>query len=68
MATTMRAQRFYADTKKVVLKDIPRGAPQLIPVGRLGRPGEVADVAVAMLSNAYLTDKVVTLDGGLIPR
>lgn len=43
-------------------------APQPTTVGRLGRPGQVADMAVAMLSNAYLTDKVVTLDGGLIPR
>jgi 3-oxoacyl-[acyl-carrier protein] reductase len=43
-------------------------APLPIPVGRLGRPGEVADMAVAMLSNAYLTNKVVALDGGLIPR
>lgn len=44
------------------------GAPLPIPVGRLGHPDEVADMAVAMLSNGYLTNKVVTLDGGLIPR
>ncbi|HEY6759273.1 MAG TPA: SDR family NAD(P)-dependent oxidoreductase [Baekduia sp.] len=39
-----------------------------IPVGRLGRPDEVADMAVAMLRNAYLTSKVVSLDGGIYPR
>jgi 3-oxoacyl-[acyl-carrier protein] reductase len=39
-----------------------------IPVGRLGRPAEVADLAVAMLSNAYLTNQVVSLDGGMYPR
>jgi 3-oxoacyl-[acyl-carrier protein] reductase len=39
-----------------------------IPVGRLGRPEEVADMAVAMLRNAYLTSKVVSLDGGMHPR
>jgi 3-oxoacyl-[acyl-carrier protein] reductase len=39
-----------------------------IPVGRLGRPEEVADMAMAMLRNAYLTSKVVSLDGGMHPR
>jgi len=39
-----------------------------IPVGRLGRPGEVAEMAIAMLRNAYLTSKVIALDGGMHPR
>jgi 3-oxoacyl-[acyl-carrier protein] reductase len=39
-----------------------------IPVGRLGRPEEVADLAVAVLRNAYLTNQVVSVDGGLHPR
>jgi 3-oxoacyl-[acyl-carrier protein] reductase len=39
-----------------------------IPVGRLGRPEEVADLAVAMLRNGYMTSKVVGLDGGMYPR
>jgi 3-oxoacyl-[acyl-carrier protein] reductase len=39
-----------------------------IPVGRLGRPEEVADLAVAILRNGYLTNKVVSLDGGLVAR
>jgi 3-oxoacyl-[acyl-carrier protein] reductase len=47
--------------------DDPRALPLPIPVGRLGRPEEVADLAVAMLRNAYLTNKVVGLDGGLHP-
>ena len=42
--------------------------PLPIPVGRLGEPEEVADMAIAMLRNGYLTNKVVTLDGGLLPR
>jgi 3-oxoacyl-[acyl-carrier protein] reductase len=41
--------------------------PMPVPVGRLGRPDDVARLAVAMLSNAYLTDKVVLVDGGLYP-
>jgi len=39
-----------------------------IPVGRLGTPAEVADLSLAMLRNAYLTNQVVLLDGGLHPR
>ena len=39
-----------------------------IPVGRLGRPEEVADLAVAMLRNGYMTSEVVGLDGGLYAR
>ena len=39
-----------------------------IPVGRMGRPTEVADMAVAMLRNDYLTSKVIALDGGIHPR
>ena len=39
-----------------------------VPVGRLGRPEEVADLAMAMLRNPYLTSKVVVLDGGVLPR
>jgi 3-oxoacyl-[acyl-carrier protein] reductase len=36
-----------------------------IPVGRLGKPDEVADLALAMLANGYLTSKIIPLDGGL---
>jgi 3-oxoacyl-[acyl-carrier protein] reductase len=46
----------------------PEELRKRIPVGRLGRPEEVADLAIAMLANGYLTSKVVTLDGGLHPR
>jgi 3-oxoacyl-[acyl-carrier protein] reductase len=38
-----------------------------IPVGRLGTPAEVADLALAMLRNGYLTSKVIAVDGGLYP-
>jgi 3-oxoacyl-[acyl-carrier protein] reductase len=41
---------------------------QRIPVGRLGRPDEVADLALAILRNPYLTSQVVSLDGGMYPR
>jgi 3-oxoacyl-[acyl-carrier protein] reductase len=38
-----------------------------VPVGRLGTPAEVADLALAMLRNAYMTNQVVGLDGGIHP-
>jgi 3-oxoacyl-[acyl-carrier protein] reductase len=38
-----------------------------IPVGRLGTPAEVADLALAMLRNGYLTSKVIAIDGGIHP-
>lgn len=43
----------------------PEALPLPIPVGRLGTPEEVADLSVAMLRNGYLTDKVISVDGGL---
>jgi 3-oxoacyl-[acyl-carrier protein] reductase len=39
-----------------------------VPVRRLGRPEEVADLALAMLRNGYLTGQVVVIDGGVHPR
>jgi 3-oxoacyl-[acyl-carrier protein] reductase len=41
--------------------------PVPIPVGRTGTVDEVADVALTMLRNGYLTNKTYTLDGGLVP-
>ena len=41
---------------------------KVVPAGRLGTPSEVADLALAMLANGYLTSKVVALDGGIHPR
>lgn len=46
----------------------PEELRQRIPVGRLGTPEEVADLALAVLRNPYLTNQVLSLDGGLYPR
>jgi 3-oxoacyl-[acyl-carrier protein] reductase len=48
--------------------DRPGEPPVPIPVGRLGRPDEVADLSLAMLTNGYLTNKVIALDGGIHPQ
>jgi 3-oxoacyl-[acyl-carrier protein] reductase len=39
-----------------------------VPVGRLGTPAEVADLALAILANGYVTNQVIGVDGGLHPR
>jgi 3-oxoacyl-[acyl-carrier protein] reductase len=47
------------------------GGPELtdrVPVRRLGRPAEVADLALAILSNGYVTNQVMSIDGGMCPR
>jgi 3-oxoacyl-[acyl-carrier protein] reductase len=41
---------------------------RLVPVGRLGKPSEVADLAVAVLRNGYVTNQVISADGGMHPR
>jgi 3-oxoacyl-[acyl-carrier protein] reductase len=54
---------------KMFPADLETGTPPIpIPVGRIGRPDEMADMAIAMLRNGYLTDKVITVDGGILPR
>jgi 3-oxoacyl-[acyl-carrier protein] reductase len=38
-----------------------------VPVGRLGRPEEVADLMLAILRNGYVTNQVISIDGGMHP-
>jgi 3-oxoacyl-[acyl-carrier protein] reductase len=52
-----------------MLPAAPDGGPAIpIPVGRYGQPEEVADLAMAVLRNGYLTSQVLGLDGGIYPR
>ena len=55
-------------TETGMLPGSPEELARRIPVGRLGRPDEVADMALAMLRNPYLTSQAVSLDGGMYPR
>jgi 3-oxoacyl-[acyl-carrier protein] reductase len=43
----------------------PGDLAKLIPVGRLGTPEEVADLALAVLRNGYVTNHVMSIDGGM---
>jgi 3-oxoacyl-[acyl-carrier protein] reductase len=38
-----------------------------VPVRRLGHPDEIADFALAVLGNGYITDHVMPIDGGMYP-
>jgi 3-oxoacyl-[acyl-carrier protein] reductase len=55
-------------TETGMLPGDPEELRSRVPVGRLGRPDEVADLALAMLRNPYMTNQVVLLDGGMYPH
>jgi 3-oxoacyl-[acyl-carrier protein] reductase len=42
----------------------PNATPERIPVGRFGAPDEVADVAVLLASNGYITGQTINVNGG----
>ncbi|OQN98587.1 hypothetical protein B0A48_15850 [Cryoendolithus antarcticus] len=50
---------------------LPGGNAELaarIPVGRLGKPDEIADTVMWMVRNGYVTNKVIAVDGGMYPH
>lgn len=47
-----------------MVKDNPRARPDLIPVGRFGRPEEIGEVAVMLAANGYLTGQTIRVNGG----
>jgi 3-oxoacyl-[acyl-carrier protein] reductase len=51
----------------LMLPGDPGDLAERVPVRRLGRPEEVADLAVAVLTNGYLTNQVIAIDGGMHP-
>lgn len=55
-------------TETGMLPGDPEELRSRVPVGRLGQPDEVADLALAVLRNPYMTNQVVSLDGGMYPR
>ncbi|MCC7007967.1 MAG: 3-oxoacyl-ACP reductase FabG [Acidobacteria bacterium] len=42
----------------------PRARADLVPVGRFGTPDEVADVAVLLATNGYITGQTINVNGG----
>jgi 3-oxoacyl-[acyl-carrier protein] reductase len=55
-------------TQTGMLPGDPEQLRQQVPLQRLGRPEEVADLALAILRNPYLTNQVISIDGGMHPR
>jgi len=39
-----------------------------VPVGRLGRPEEVAQAVCSLVANPFLTSQTISVDGGMHPR
>jgi hypothetical protein len=39
-----------------------------VPVGRLGRPEEVAEIVHALVTNPFVTAQTVSVDGGMHPH
>ena len=39
-----------------------------VPVGRLGRPEEVAEAIFSLVSNPYVSAQTISVDGGMYPR
>ncbi|KAJ3733229.1 NAD-binding protein [Lentinula guzmanii] len=39
----------------------------MIPVGRLGVPNEIASIVELLVTNAYMTNKIIVADGGWTP-
>ncbi|KAL9108451.1 MAG: hypothetical protein Q9227_006785 [Pyrenula ochraceoflavens] len=49
-------------------KMLPGGGEELvnkIPVGRLGKPEEIAETVLWMVKTGYVTNKVIGVDGGM---
>ncbi|MBI4763749.1 MAG: SDR family oxidoreductase [Deltaproteobacteria bacterium] len=47
------------------LEESIRARPDRIPIGRLGTVEEVADVALMLVGNGYMTGQTIQVNGGL---
>jgi 3-oxoacyl-[acyl-carrier protein] reductase len=49
-----------------MLAQVPNVTPERIPVGRFGEPEEVAEAAVMLARNGYITGQTVNVNGGWV--
>ena len=54
------------DMVQVLGKETLEGLAQEIPLGRLGRPEEIAQTVLYLVENPYITGQVITVDGGFL--
>ena len=47
-----------------MIADVSARVPSMLPVGRPGRPAEVADAVVLLATNAFITGQVINVNGG----
>jgi 3-oxoacyl-[acyl-carrier protein] reductase len=47
-----------------MIRNNPKVRPDLLPVGRFGTVDEVADIALALVRNGYITGQTVNVNGG----
>jgi 3-oxoacyl-[acyl-carrier protein] reductase len=48
-----------------MVRALPNAAVDRIPVGRFGRPEEVAEIAVMLARNGYVTGQTINVNGGV---
>jgi 3-oxoacyl-[acyl-carrier protein] reductase len=48
-----------------MVRALPAAAVDRIPVGRFGRPEEVAEIAVMLARNGYVTGQTINVNGGI---
>ncbi|KAJ7640486.1 NAD-binding protein [Mycena polygramma] len=61
------APALIEDTDTTMMSNPTDEIKNMIPIGRLGKPHEVASVVETLVTNAYLTNKIMVVDGGLTP-
>ena len=54
------------DMVQVLGRETLEGLAGEIPLGRLGKPEEIARMVLALVENPYVTGQVITVDGGFI--
>ncbi len=47
-----------------MIKDNPKIKPELIPIGRFGKPEEIAGIVLLLVSNGYITGQTINANGG----
>lgn len=52
-------------TGTAMLPGQPEALTAKIPIGRLGKPEEIAETVLWMVKTGYVTNKVIAVDGGL---